>query len=105
MALCWMLSGSALSPITIYGSIATRSGLPMGAFLKLTPSISSDPLLEFDGVRGRILLKFVYELLRLIFSFSACIPLIFGGVENVGGGVGGTLSQLVSWYLVRIVGR
>jgi hypothetical protein len=33
----------------------------------------------------------VYELLRAIFSFSACIPRIFGGVLWVGGGVGGTL--------------
>lgn len=54
--------------------------------------MSSDPPLELDGVRGRLCssAKFLYELLRMIFSFSACIPSIFGGVVKVGGGVGGT---------------
>jgi len=71
----------------MYGSVGTKAGL--GVFLKHTPSISSEAPLEPDGVLGRMLEKFVYELLLLIFSFSSCIPRIFGGVEWVGGGVGG----------------
>lgn len=63
----------------------------MGVFLKFTPSISSDPLLEFEGVLGRgcKALMFVYELLLAMLSFSACIPRIFGAVGKLGGGVGG----------------
>ena len=93
MALCWTFSGSALSPIIMYGCVGASSGLPIVGFRKLTPSISSDPPLELDSVRGRRLAKFVYELLRAIFSFSACIPRIFGGVLWMGGGVGGTLNK------------
>ncbi len=57
--------------------------------------MSSEPPLELDGVRGRFSsfcnpARFLYELLLTMFSFSACIPSIFGGVEKVGGGVGGT---------------
>lgn len=76
----------------MYGSVGLTSGLPIGVFLKFTPSILSDPPLEPDGVLGRVpnALKFVYELLRAIFSFSACMPRIFGGVETLNGGVGGT---------------
>jgi hypothetical protein len=68
----------------------------MGDFLKLTPSISSDPPLEFDNVRKRWRSKLVKELLLAMFSFSACMPRMFGGVENVGGGVGGMLKEIVS---------
>jgi hypothetical protein len=91
MALCWTLRGSALSPMMMYGSEETRLGFTRAVFLKLTPSISSEPQLELDGVLGRLRrsARFLYELLRIIFSFSACIPRIFGGVECVGGGVGG----------------
>jgi hypothetical protein len=80
----------------IYGSEGAKFGLPIGVFRKFTPSISSEPPLEFDGVLGRMPAKLVYELLLLIFSFSACIPRIFGGVEKVGGGVGGTLGTTIS---------
>lgn len=74
----------------MYGCVGASSGLPIVGLRKFTPSISSDPPLELDSVRGRRLAKFVYELLRAIFSFSACIPRMFGGVLWVGGGVGGT---------------
>ena len=75
----------------IYGSAGARFGFPRAAFLKLTPSMSSEPPLELDGVLGRLFrsARFLYELLLIIFSFSACIPRIFGGVECVEGGVGG----------------
>src|ERR1700712_4548495 len=91
MALCWTFRGSALSAMIIYGSERARFGPPRAAFLKHTPSMSSDPPLELDGVLGRLFrsARFLYELLLIIFSFSACIPRIFGGVECVGGGVGG----------------
>jgi hypothetical protein len=93
MALCWTFSGSALSPIIMYGCVGRIFGLLIWGFRKLTPSTSSDPPLELDSVRGRRLAKFVYELLRAMFSFSACMPRMFGGVLWVGGGVGGTLNK------------
>lgn len=65
----------------MYGSVGLICGLPIRDFLKFTPSISFDPVLDADGVRGRRLEKLVYELLLTMFSFSACIPSIFGGVE------------------------
>ena len=75
----------------MYGSAGTSFRLPKAGLLKLTPSMSSEPPLELDGVRGRLFrsARFLYELLRIMFSFSACIPRIFGGVVCVGGGVGG----------------
>jgi hypothetical protein len=80
----------------IYGSMGVRAGLAIGAFLKVTPSISCSPGLEFDSIVERRLARFVYELLFTMFSFSACMPRILGGVENAGGGVGGTLEAIVS---------
>jgi hypothetical protein len=76
----------------IWGSVGLISGLRIGLFLKLTPSISSDPALELGGVLDNFAssARFLYELLRMIFSFSACIPLMFGGVVKSRGGVGGT---------------
>lgn len=79
----------------MYGSMGVRAGLSMGDFLKLTPSISSEPTLELDRVRKRWRSRFVNELLLAMLSFSACMPRIFGGVENVGGGVGGILERMV----------
>jgi len=75
------LIGSALSPMMIYGSVGVICGLPMCGFLKFTPSISFDPVLDPEGVRGRKLVRSVKDLLFTMFSFSACIPSIFGGVE------------------------
>ena len=75
----------------IYGSVGLISGLLRGVFLKFTPSMPSHSsfMFGFHG-RGRRPAKFVDELLRAMFSFSACIPRIFGTVTKVGGGVGGT---------------
>lgn len=86
-----MFRGSALSPIMMCGSVGASSGLLDGLFLKFTPSISSPPAPELGGARGRRFMRFLYELLLTIFSFSNCMPRIFGGVSKVGGGVGGTL--------------
>jgi hypothetical protein len=77
----------------MYGSIGDNAGLSEGDFLKLTPSISSEPPLELDSARKRWRSRLVNELLLAMFSFSACMPRIFGGVENVGGGVGGILNR------------
>ena len=100
MALCWTFRGSSWSPMITYGSIGVNAVLSVGDLRKLTPSNSSEPPLELDSVRSRCRSRLVNELLLAMFSFSACMPRIFGGVEKVGGGVGGIL-DILSAYAER----